>query len=77
MYHQCRQYSGLVGEGVEVDPVRHHLRFMVRRVAVHDHLRMEVRPVQEFFPYPDEILKVLPFERYAGAYARVAEEEVA
>ncbi len=50
---------------------------MVRRVAVDDDLRMEMRPVQEFFPNPDEILKVLPFEWYAGAYARVAEEEVA
>lgn len=50
---------------------------MVRRVAVDDDLRMEVRPVQEFFPNPDEILKVLPFEWNAGAYARVAEEEVA
>jgi hypothetical protein len=75
--NEARQPSGKHRTGVDVDAVAEHLRVINWRVPMHDGASVIHRRLKELFPYPDQIVLNLMFQRNARSDASMDEQVVA
>ena len=74
VYDERGEPAGEACARVDIDAIRHHLRFGGGGVAVDDNFLIEPGMVQEGIPDPDQIVTALLLERYARPHAGMAED---
>ena len=76
-YHETGQAACSVSAGIDVYSVRQHFHLLARGVPVNDDLAKVFFAGEEAFADPEQILRLLPFERDTRSDAGVAKEIIA